>query len=207
MTPPQAIGDRPGSGSVTTNDVIVTLPTFVTTNLKVTVSPALVAAVAFELFTIVTPGVFVSGVERESVSVTGPAVAVWPFTVAVLLITPASMSACVTMYVAVHVTVASGASEFTPWQLIGDRPGSGSVMANDVIVTLPVFVTRKLNVTMSPALVAAFAFELLTSVTAGTFESGVVSVLSAATAPAGVWPFTVAVFRITPASTSACFTV
>ena len=132
-----------------------------------------------------TPAVFVSGVESVSVAVTGPAVAVCPFTVAVLLITPASTSACFTVYVAVHVTVASGASEVTPPQSIADRPGSGSVITNDVIVTLPVFVTTKLKVTTSPTLVDAVAFELLTSVTPGVFVSGVASVLSAATAPAG----------------------
>ena len=73
---------------MTTNEVIVTLPVFVTRKLYVIVSPAVVAAVAFELFTILTLGVLVSGVVSVSSSETGPAVAVWPFTVAVLSITP-----------------------------------------------------------------------------------------------------------------------
>ena len=93
---PQLIAERPTSGSVTTNDVIVTLPSFVTRKLNVIVSPTFVAAVAFELFTIFTLGLLVSGVASVSSSETGPAVAVWPVTVAVLLITPASTSACVT---------------------------------------------------------------------------------------------------------------
>ena len=61
MTAPQLIADRPGSGSVTTNDVIVTLPVFFTTNVKVTVSPAFVAVVALELLTMLIAAVFVSG--------------------------------------------------------------------------------------------------------------------------------------------------
>ena len=79
-----------------TTIVSVTFPSFVTRKLNVIVSPTAVVAVASELFTISTLGVVVSGVARVSSSETGPAVAVWPFTVAVLSITPASTSACVT---------------------------------------------------------------------------------------------------------------
>ena len=77
-------------------------------------------------------------------------------------------------------------------------------MTNDVIVTLPVFVTTKLKVTTSPAFGRRVRVRALDERHGRRVQSGVDSVLSAATAPARVWPFTVAVLWITPASTSAC---
>src|SRR4051794_40357003 len=95
-------------------------------------------------FVTVSGGAPGSGGSRGSSAATGPALAVRPFTVALFWITPASTSVCVTVYVAVHFTNAPGASDVTPPQPIGDRPTSGSVTTNAVIVTVPVFVTRKL---------------------------------------------------------------
>src|SRR3954451_20005711 len=92
----------------------------------------------------VSAGARVSGVTSVSSAATGPALAVRPFTVALFWITPASTSVCVTVYVAGPYTTAPGGGDVTPPQPIGDRPTSGSVTTNAVIVTVPVFVTRKL---------------------------------------------------------------
>ena len=59
---------------------------------------------------------------------------------AVLMIDPASTSDWVMVCVALHVVAAPGASVLDE-QLIAERPASGSVIATDVRVTLPVFVT------------------------------------------------------------------
>ena len=65
-----------------------------------------------------------------------------PVAVAVFTIEPASMSATVTVYDAVHVIETEGASVDTG-QLMTERPGNGSVTPTVVNVTLPVFVTNK----------------------------------------------------------------
>ena len=80
------------------------------------------------------------GTVAVSVSVTvGPAGEV-PVAVAVFTIDPASTSACVTVYVAVHVVDAVGA-RVEAGQVTADRLGSGSLTATALSVTLPVFVT------------------------------------------------------------------
>jgi hypothetical protein len=66
--------------------------------------------------------------------------------VAVLLTDPASMSACVTAYVAVHVTLAAGASDAAPAGQVTDDivpvpENAPSVTPTPCIVTLPVLVT------------------------------------------------------------------
>ena len=61
---------------------------------------------------------------------------------AVLLIDPASTSSCVTTYVAVHEVTAPGVRVVT-LQVIGPRPGNGSVIVSTLRVTLPVFRTAK----------------------------------------------------------------
>ena len=63
-----------------------------------------------------------------------------PDTVAVFTIDPRSTSAWVTVYEAVQVVEALGASVLTG-HVIADRPGSGSDTATDERVTLPVFLT------------------------------------------------------------------
>jgi hypothetical protein len=65
-----------------------------------------------------------------------------PEAVPVLVTLPLLTSACVVVYVAVHVLEAPGASVLTAPQSMSERPGSGSVTPTDVKVTLPVFVTR-----------------------------------------------------------------
>jgi hypothetical protein len=82
-----------------------------------------------------------------SVSVTaGPDGGV-PETVAVFVIEPASRSACVTAYVAVHVVDALGANVLAG-QLIVLNPGNGSATPTEDNVTLPVFVTTNEYVTV-----------------------------------------------------------
>src|SRR4051794_13355305 len=106
------------------------------------------------------------------------------------------MSAWVTREVASQGGLASGASGAAPWQSTADRFANGSVTLNDVIVTLPVFVTRKLKVTLSPTAVAAVALEFLVSVTRAVSVSGVDSTSSSETGPAvAVWPLTAAALR------------
>ena len=70
--------------------------------------------------------------------------------VAVFTIEPAFMSASVTMYDAVHVVEIEGANVDTG-HVTTDKPGSGSVTATDVSVTLPVLVTENEYTTTSPA--------------------------------------------------------
>ena len=76
----------------------------------------------------------------ESVSVTAGPLGGVPDTVAVFMIEPASMSANVTVYVAVQVVVAAGFRVDCGHET-ADKPGSGSVTPTLVNVTLPVFDT------------------------------------------------------------------
>ena len=76
----------------------------------------------------------------DDVSETGASEGELPFTVAVFTMVPASRSACVVAYVAVHVVEAPGARVATG-QAIADRPASGSVTTIESSVTLPSFVT------------------------------------------------------------------
>ena len=74
-------------------------------------------------------------------SVTAGPVGGVPDAVAVFTIEPAFMLANVTVYDAVHVVDTEGANVDTG-QLTTDKPGSGSVTATDVKVTLPLLVTK-----------------------------------------------------------------
>ena len=85
-------------------------------------------------------GACTTGTVCASVSSTGAPAGGVPAAVAVLATDPASMSACATVYVAVHVVEAPGASVVAGHETI-DSPGNGSDTATDVSVTLPVFVT------------------------------------------------------------------
>ena len=86
-------------------------------------------------------GVRVAVTVAESVSVTAGPLGGVPEAVAVLRIEPAFMFANVTVYVAVQVVEIVGASVATGHDT-ADKPGSGSVTAIAVNVTLPVFDTR-----------------------------------------------------------------
>ena len=68
-----------------------------------------------------------------------------PDAVAVFETDPASISACVTVYVAVHVTVAPGATEpagHDTAESVPDPVNTPSLIPTACNVTLPVFVTR-----------------------------------------------------------------
>ena len=82
-----------------------------------------------------------TGTVCASVSVTGTPTGGVPVAVAVFAIDPASMSACVTVYDAVHVVEAPGVSVVTG-HATADRPDSGSVTPIEVRVTLPALATR-----------------------------------------------------------------
>ena len=86
---------RPASGSLTPTPVSVTLPLFTTTNEYVTVCRAAVSVFGNPVLLNVIDGKAVAVTVSESKSVTVAPVGGVPRTVAVLLIAPASMSACV----------------------------------------------------------------------------------------------------------------
>ena len=77
----------------------------------------------------------------ESLAVTSGPLGGVPDAVAVLKIEPASTSATVTVYDAVHVVDTEGANVDTGHE-IADKPGNGSVTSTADNVTLPVFVTK-----------------------------------------------------------------
>ena len=152
----QVIADKPGSGSETPTEVRVTLPVLVTTNENVCVSPndAPSGVVSVVIATdLVNASVFAwligVAVDEAAEFTAGPDGGV-PLAVAVLLIEPALTSAWVMVRVAVQVVEAPGA-RIVAGQVMADNPGSGSVMATAVKVTLPVFVTANENVCTSPS--------------------------------------------------------
>ena len=90
-----------------------------------------------------------------------------------LVTTPAFTSAWVTVYVAVHVVVAPGANVVTGHEITGAVPvpvNVVSVTETPVRSTLPVFVTRKLYVTTSPAAPTDVGSTDFTNVNAGPPE-------------------------------------
>src|SRR5262245_40579335 len=88
----------------------------------------------------VIDGVCVAVTVSGASSVTSVPPGVVPVAVPMLVIDPASTSAWVVTWVAVHVTLAPGAS-VDAGQVIVDKPGAGSVTSTAVNVTLPVLVT------------------------------------------------------------------
>ena len=139
----QDTADKPASGSLTPTPDNDTLPVLVTKNEYETDSPAAVTLFGVADLSTVIDGKDVAVTVTESWAVTAAPVGGVPLAVAVFEIVPASMSAWVTVYVAEQVVVAAGAKVMTG-QVTAVRPGSGSLTAIPVRVTLPVFVTRKL---------------------------------------------------------------
>ena len=86
-------------------------------------------------------GVRVAVTVAESVSVTAGPLGGVPLAVAVLRIEPAFIFANVTVYVAVQFIVPVGFNVVCGHET-ADKPGSGSVTAIPVSVTLPVFDTK-----------------------------------------------------------------
>jgi hypothetical protein len=199
--------------SATATPVRVWLPVFVTRNEYVTVCPAAVTVVGLAVFSsdrlaiALAVTVAVDGGEVTA----GPAGGV-PDAVAVLVIEPASMSACVTTYVAVHVVDVAGARVVTGQLTAGGVPvpvNAVSATFRLVSVTLPVFVTKKEYVTVCPAPVTIVGLADLTSVSFGVWKAGTVTtedvLLNAP--PVGGLAVTVPLSLMDPCSRSAWLTV
>lgn len=127
--------------------VNVTLPALTTKNEYATDCPAAVTVVGVTVFLIDSAGdgVLVT-VAVDGSDVTADPVGGVPVATAVLVIEPASMSACVTVYVPVQGVDASGASVVTGQVTAGGvsvPEKAVSSAATPVSVELPVLVTRK----------------------------------------------------------------
>jgi hypothetical protein len=134
--------------SATLGLVNVTLPVLVTRNEYVTTSPAKATVAGAADFTseIAGAGGAVTVVFDGGDVTSGPVGGV-PVAVAVFVTCPASTSACVTEYVAVHVTETPGASDAAPagHDTADNVPvpeKAPSVTVTFVRVVLPEFVTR-----------------------------------------------------------------
>jgi hypothetical protein len=195
----------PTFGSVTPTLVTVTLPEFVTMNVYAIVDPATNPLGTPACLSNVIAGVRVIGVLTELVAVIAEPVGGVPVAVAVLFTTPASTSACVSVYNFVHVVDAAGAREVNGHVTV---PTFGSVTPTLVSVTLPVFFTRNEYRRVDPAVVPDGVPADLVSAIAGDRVIGVLVELVAVTAePLGGVPEALAVLFTKPASTSAWVTV
>ena len=199
---------RPGNGSDTPTAVSVTLPVFVTTNEYATVWPAAMTLFGTADFATLIDGDCVTVTTAVSLSVTGPPTGGVPDAVAEFEIEPASTSACVVAYDAVHVVDAPGANVPTG-QVTAVNPGSGSATPTEVSVTLPVLVTTNEYASESPAAATVVGVADLATPIDGvcvTVTTAVSVSVTAAPPPGGV-PAAVAVLLIEPTSTSACVVV
>ncbi len=158
------------------------MPVFVTMNEYWKVEPAVFPLGVPATLSRVSDGAEVIGVSVESVPVTGGPVGGFAPTPALLATWPLSTSACVSVYVAVHVVVAFGASVATGQLTV---PTVASVTETEVSVTLPVFVTTKLYAMVAPAALPDGVPACLSTVTEGVRVIGVVTELVAVTAVAG----------------------
>ena len=163
-------------------------------------------AVVVDDFTTVTngPGEAVT-VAFDGDDVTGDPVGGVPVAVAVFVTIPASTSACVTAYDAVHVTdppiarltppfaMFVGPHVITPNVPVPENATSFTVTLLNA--TLPVLVTRKLYVTAAPAAPTVAGFADFTTVNAGAGVTGMTTVdgaLGGVGGPLGGVPTTVA---------------
>ncbi|MEO3814738.1 hypothetical protein ABGB17_37565 [Sphaerisporangium sp. B11E5] len=110
-----------------------------------TVTPAALTVCGDAVFSSDRPGAGVPVIVTvEGADVTAGPVGGVPDAVAVLTIEPASMSACVTTYVPVHVVESWGASVVTGQEMTGGVPvpeNEVSVAVTPVSVSLPVLTT------------------------------------------------------------------
>ncbi len=204
------------TASVTPTSVRVTLPVFVMRKEYVIVCPAAVISVRSAVLATVRDGaggtvtIAVDGGDTGgSVSPGGV-----PVAVAVFVIWPASMSACVVVYVAVQVICAEGARDAAPagQVMAGAVPvpvKAVSVTVTSVSVTLPVFVTKKEYVIGVPTVDTVAGSADFTTVMAGDSMAGTTTVDGGDTGgspPPGGLPVPVAVFVSCPASMSAWVT-
>jgi hypothetical protein len=192
----------PTFGSETPTVVSVTLPVLVTTNVYAIVEPAVVPDGVPACLSSAIAGDRVTGVLTELVPVTAAPVGGVPVAVAVLFTTPASTSACVSVYDFVHVVDAPGASDATGQDT---GPTFGSETPTLVSVTLPAFLTTNVYAIVDPAVMPVGVPAVFVSVIAGV-PAIVVSVASGAVtaAPVGGVPVADAVLATCPESTSAC---
>ena len=191
----------PTTGSEIAIALSVTLPVFVTTNVYGSVEPSVVPDSTPACLSTVTLGFDDTGVSVESVPVTAAPVGGVAETVAVFSTCPASTSACISVYVAVHVVVAFGASVVTG-QVTPPAFGSETVIAPSV--TLPVFLTTKLYGSVEPAVAPDSVPACLSSVMLGAAAIGVSTESVADTgSPTGGVTVAIAVLVTWPASTSA----
>jgi hypothetical protein len=141
------------------------------------------------------------GAVTESVAVTAGPLGGFAEAVATLMTWPASTSAWVSVYVAVHVFATPGAREPAGQVTV---PTFASATATFVSVTLPVFVTRNVYGTVEPAVFPDAVPAAFFSVITGERVIAVVVVPTAVTAvPVGGVPKAVAELFTTPESTSA----
>ncbi len=154
---------------------------------------------------IVTAGLEATGASTESVAVTVGPLGVVAETVAELATWPASMSVCSSVYVAVQVVLAPGASDVTGQVTV---PTLASAIATAVRVTLPVLATTNVYGMVLPAVLPVAVPACLSIVIDGV-DAIAVSVESVADAgwPCGAVAETVAVLATCPASTSAWVSV
>ncbi len=191
--------------SVTTTLESVTLPVLVTRNVYGTVEPAVFPVAVPAFLSSVSDGLDVIGSVTVSVPDTAAPVGGFADTLAVLITCPAFTSARVSVYVAVQVVEAPGASWVAGQVTV---PTLASVTATPVSVTLPVFVTRNEYGTVEPAVLADGEPTVFFSVTTGADAMGVVTASAAVTAaPAGGFADTLAELTTCPASTSAWVSV
>ena len=192
-------------GSVTPTACTVTLPVFVTTKLYGIVEPAVFPVAEPAVLTTVMLGVEATGVVMLSPSVTAAPFGGFADAVAELSTCPRSTSACVSGYIAVHVTEAPGATSSAGHATV---PTLASLTLTACSVTLPVLVTRNVYGIVEVAVLPLAEPADFTSVRLGDaviVESAVSVALTAA--PSGGVPDAVAVLVTCPASTSACVAV
>ena len=131
------VGGTSAFGSLTATAVRVTFPRFVTVIAYVNTSPTRENDGSSATLTVATDGVCtpetVTGVEGLT---TGEPVGGVAEPVATLTTEPASRSACLTRWLAVHTALAPGASE-SLGQTIDSGSACGSVTVTSCIVTLP----------------------------------------------------------------------
>jgi hypothetical protein len=199
--------DIPGFGSAMDTVDNVTLPVFVAVKVYVTTWPTAFTVDGDGDLVRASIGAGVAVTTAGSDAETVPPVGDVPLTVPVLRIEPASMSAWVTVRLAVQETVAFGASDVTGWLGVhdnADSPGLGSVIETFDSVTLPVLRAANVYVTTCPADETAIGSAVLSSVRAGDRVAVTVAEPLADTVPPpGAVPETVAVLAMVPASMSA----
>jgi hypothetical protein len=156
--PSKVSGPIPASASVAPTPVRVTLPSFDSTTDQVTTVPATTGAPTGSepvLSTVITGAAgAVAVTSRGEASDTAEPIGGSPVAVAVLVMEPASTSACVSVYVATPVTTSAGARTpgVPPLHVKARLPrlGRGSESTTPVSVTLPVFTARSVYVSTLP---------------------------------------------------------